>query len=421
MVRYEAAHPRVPSVPCPAPLAIAIRRLSALAGVVHQSIRVACRLLLDTPSMDLKVALGHRIGRDARVLAALHRRLGEITTANVHTRVPHWCDEDHRANDLLTRLALLEDDARRMASAMASPIDVTCDEPTAEVLAAAIVSLTHDVLGRTSLAGSAGAARLVRSMGLRAGDPLDCASLLDPPEVPAPSESFPARPPELRYDRVSIAATLQRPLHECLDDPHALRLFFHFVCVDVEIPAMEVCAVSLLRHPAMPIEFVFDLARQIHDEARHAIAMHELLRAQGGRVGDHSYCGHVWQRFHEGHDLAEQLMIQHVVQEGNSLDGNAVLVRALRDCGREREAAVFEYINADEAMHAGLGNRWTAWLLGGDEARQEALIRSVSHRIGKPVPGAFPLDTDMRQLAGFSAHFIARHTAAAAEPGRSIP
>jgi uncharacterized ferritin-like protein (DUF455 family) len=409
------------SVPAPVPFGIAIRRLSALAGVMHHSIRIACRLLLDTPSIDLKVAAGHRIGRDARVLAALHRRLDELTTASSHTRLPQWTDATAGSSDPLTRLAALEHDAKCMALAMASTIDVTCDAPTAEVLAAAVASLADDVIGRTSLGGTGDSARAERSTRRFAGDLLDCASLVEPPEVSSPSDSFPARPNELRYDRVSIAATLTRPLHECLDDPHALRLFFHFVCIDIEIPAMEVCAASLLRHPAMPIEFVFDLARQIHDEARHAVAMHELLRAYGGRVGDHTYCGHVWQRFHEGNDLAEQLMIQQVIQEGNSLDGNAVLVRAFREFGLEREATILEYINADEAMHARLGNRWTRWLLGGDEARHEALVTMVSHRIGRPVPGAFPIDADMRRLAGFSPRFVARHACALAEPPPAIP
>jgi uncharacterized ferritin-like protein (DUF455 family) len=101
-----------------------------------------------------------------------------------------------------------------------------------------------------------------------------------------------------------------------------------------------------------------------------------------------------------GHDLCEQLVVQQVIQEGNSLDGTAALVRALRERALEREATTLEYVNADEVQHARLGNRWASYLVGGDSLRLDEVVDRMARRIGRPVP--VPRDDTMRELAGFA-------------------
>lgn len=228
------------------------------------------------------------------------------------------------------------------------------------------------------------------------------------PQIAVKTE-WPSKPDQWRYDP-NVRRSWGSNLSELLDSSSNLASFLEFVYADVEICAMEVCSHSILMGQDMPDEFVCDLARQIGDEARHAVAIGRMLREVGGNTDSPTYSGVVLSRYFSGESLEERLAIQHVIQESNSVEINERLVEALRAKGNDQWAYDFEIINRDEAMHATLGNRWVRHRLASfgadDDEAYVALVLKASERVGLPAYGKGAWNDAIRRSLGFPEKFI---------------
>lgn len=145
------------------------------------------------------------------------------------------------------------------------------------------------------------------------------------------------------------------------DEPNYLGFLF-YVLVDVEISAMEICSYMALDNRDMPDEFVFDMARQVWDEARHADYIFDIYTQRGGTLTTFGYTHTVIDRFKAASSLLDGLIVQQFLQESNAVENNIALARDLAKAGREEEALSFLVINNDEALHARNGFKWIAYL-----------------------------------------------------------
>lgn len=228
------------------------------------------------------------------------------------------------------------------------------------------------------------------------------------PPVRIPSE-LPAKPEGWRHDK-DVKRFWGSNLSELLSSKDNIRSFLEFVYADIEVCAMEVCAHSILSGAEMPVEFVCDLARQIGDEARHAVAIREMYEHVGGDAGSPVYSGIVLSRYFSGESLQERLTIQHVIQESNSVEVNEHLVFALRSTEFAAWASEFETINRDEALHARIGNRWVRHILSQTDhdvdAGYCALVSRASERVKLPAYGKGAWSDTIRRSLDFPEVFI---------------
>jgi uncharacterized ferritin-like protein (DUF455 family) len=185
--------------------------------------------------------------------------------------------------------------------------------------------------------------------------------------------------------------------------------FLHFVLTDVEIGAIEVCAAALCDNRYMPLEFKFDMARQIWDEGRHAGLFQRQLAKIGGTESDFDTKHVVWERSRRAASLAEVLAIQQLLQEGDSVDRNMEFAERLRMADNGELADVLDFVNIDEYQHCRIGNRWLTHLIGEDEEPYVALMNVASEKAGIPFPGRGPAYAWTRKSAGFPPWFIEKY------------
>jgi uncharacterized ferritin-like protein (DUF455 family) len=166
--------------------------------------------------------------------------------------------------------------------------------------------------------------------------------------------------------------------------------FLFYVLVDVEISAMEVCSYMALKYRDMPDDFVFDMARQIWDEARHAAYILDIYTAHGGELTTFPYTNTVIDRFNAASNLLEGLIVQQLLQESNAVENNILLARDLAQAGREEEALSFLVINNDEALHARIGFKWIAYLAEENSWPSDYLFArtmAMGRKVGLPLFG----------------------------------
>ncbi|MGZ3458607.1 MAG: ferritin-like domain-containing protein, partial [Archangium sp.] len=218
--------------------------------------------------------------------------------------------------------------------------------------------------------------------------------------------SVPRRREGLQFEKESILRPIDRPIQALVIHPESMRRLCHFVYLDIEVQAMEVCALNIILFREMPLQFKLDMARQIWDEGRHAILLRQLLEKYGGREGDYAYGRAVWNRYFLGDTLAERLAIQQIVQEGNSVEGNAIFIQQLREAGETEAAELLEYVNADESVHVRIGNEWLLHLVEHSRSEYEASIKRAMGKIGVNIPGKAPINKRTRAISAFPMWFI---------------
>lgn len=216
---------------------------------------------------------------------------------------------------------------------------------------------------------------------------------------------LPPRPAGWSYSQEKIFSI--RTNQDLVEDEEQWRRFLHYVLVDVEVSAMEVCALMMVQNPRMPRAFRYDMARQIWDEARHAVLVEALLREAGAAPGDYSYSALVVKRFQAIPHLSEQLASQQVIQEGNALEMNCDLIATLRRGGKVHAAEAFEFVNADECEHVRIGNRWLRFLTDDGEGYLGAMERA-SRAIQIPAEGKGAWNPGLRRWAGAPESFVLR-------------
>jgi len=344
-----------------------------------------------------KIRWGQEVWRFARCVDAVHRRLAELGGGPEAAAGRFYAELVNRMFEIDGAAAragalhgLILPDLRAVAVAQRELTSSYCDEPSASTLTEVIALLAEDP--RPEVCPDAGLARLFRASGGLAG------------EVALPAEedrhpiarlvATPARDP-----RLDVRPKVPRPPVA----EHRVE-FLHTLAFDIEICAAEICARILAEHTDAPWGLRFDMARQTWDEVRHAASLLLRVEALGGSLGMYPIDREIWHCFRAGDALAEQLMIEQRLGEGQGLDGCLAIHGKLLACGDAETAAIFEYILADEINHVRRGNFWIRHLLGGDEralAALEAQARAKLVGLGIDL-SVGPVDVAVRRQAGFT-------------------
>lgn len=189
----------------------------------------------------------------------------------------------------------------------------------------------------------------------------------------------------------------------------------HIALINLEIPAIEVCARILGEFPEAPWDLKLDMANQIWDEARHAVMCRDRLLELGGQIGQFPYHHKVWEQAMEGtltmsaaesadpaarlRRLAERFVTTQRIHEGNGLDQTLLARETMLRVGDPVTAQIMDFICADEVNHVRYGNRWIEELTGGGEAR-DRLIKQVEERLGPAALAGPPLVNEPGRLSG---------------------
>lgn len=197
----------------------------------------------------------------------------------------------------------------------------------------------------------------------------------------------PARPREvLVRSRQDCADDLVERLFEAPSseaaDALTLRHGLHGLLFNVEITAMESCAMMLARFPEIPEACAHDLARQCWDESRHAQICRSELELRGGRLDEFPVHLAVWDKARRGATAAECLCLQQVLGEGFALGQG---LRAQRDAearGDRWFADLHERLFFDELLHVRNGVRWFRALAGRDAG---AVYNRICAELGRTV------------------------------------
>lgn len=214
-------------------------------------------------------------------------------------------------------------------------------------------------------------------------------------EGPLPAK-MPLRP--ARDDRFSETASNPN----LTDTVKLLHVFY----TDLELATIEACSRLIVEFPAMPWQFVVDMARQCWDEARHAEAFRTRLLQLGGRLGTYAMSYALWEMA-AGEPVDVSLAVQQRVGEWIGVDGAIWQAQQLRFGGDEITSELFEFVALDEITHVAYGNKWLR-SVAGSEARVKIvhdLALNKRSACGKSVDGplTFPYNDWACERGGFTA------------------
>jgi uncharacterized ferritin-like protein (DUF455 family) len=160
-------------------------------------------------------------------------------------------------------------------------------------------------------------------------------------------------------------------------DPEETCKSFHGN-TDEEITTMELFARCSYEHALdMPATFHHNMARQVADESRHALACIELMAEYGHKYGDYPISTGVYD-FHYQFELCEpgsrrellwRLLLRSTLQEALSLDGFVLQIKKREYNHQSRIARLLESVMSDEVFHVNSGLRWSRYICDGNEER----------------------------------------------------
>jgi uncharacterized ferritin-like protein (DUF455 family) len=359
------------------------------------------------PDFDIKVAIGVNVGLLCEDIRRLRSRLETLLTSEA---VPSCHEEYERnfesaaalreygpASDFV--IAILEDIELNAQSLLEDPDLEVVDQPTFLILKEMLLSIASQK--KLMQPWHTQSCAIVKIQGL--GD--ERVHVYSAQENVAEDRPvLPARPSKWTYSTESIMR--HKSEAELAELGEALRRFLHFIIVDIEINALEVCGRNIVEFRSMPLAFKLDMGRQIWDEARHAIVFKNLLEEIGGFLGEYTYNSIVWRRHYMGESLAERLAIQQVLQEGNALEENVALTRVFREHGHMKFANALDYVNADEAWHAHFGNRWLLRLTDGSKNAYFRQMEMAAARLNRPIFSSVQVNPELRKIAAFPAWYV---------------
>lgn len=387
-------------------LAASKRELSTIGYGLRRLVDMESAWITLFPEYGDKTSIGLGVGYTAQALEAVTRRLNEQNTIEVEY-ISHSAGLVDAFDDIAGEREL--DKVRRFvvsttgglmraAQSLDAEVDSLYDEPTRWTLREVANRLADTLKMLDERRWHSGAEYLAINASLGS-------AIKWTPHSARPSVSDqPARPPALKR---SDANTLLTPMPELLDTVDGRRRFVHFIYADIEIPAAEICARNILDYGSeMPLQFLYDMARQCSDEARHAIMAAEMLDEYGGVLGEYTHTDRVWWAYTTGANLAEKLAIEQIIGEGNGLDAAELAMAQFRERGLDSLLRYYEFLQADETVHCAFGNRWIRHLVGDDEGAFNAVIEAGLMKSGLRMPGSAPVCIPVRQAAEFSDAFI---------------
>ena len=362
--------------------------------------------LISCKDTDFKILLGEKIGFDAICLDALHNRIFEklaskyIPTANASysrnfAKAINLQDEC----DIASFLYFISQDLYANIQTYLSEGDRTADEPTyitlmniASGLIFQVEKLKQWCRKDFSIASLSSISELENISHYSGNEEI--------PEI----KDFPGRSGNISFSEASIVT--HKSYADLMTDRDKLKRFSHYVYMDVEVAAMEVCAKNIVAYRHMPLDFKLDMARQIWDEARHTIMMRRFLVALGGKEGDYTYSAKVWKKCKKGSNLTERLAIQQVFQEGNALESNFLLTESFRNAGNDEMTRFMDFINADEAVHVKIGNFWMKYLLNGDDRAYQATMEKAVGLVNSTLSSNVEVNRAARKISDFPDTFV---------------
>ncbi|MFD8984219.1 DUF455 family protein [Streptomyces sp. NPDC059564] len=213
------------------------------------------------------------------------------------------------------------------------------------------------------------------------------------------------------------------------DDParsivlHALRKGIATEFISTDIPLRNIA-----EFPDLPLQFYRDMARHAHDELRHTHLLLDHLTAMGKdyrrvafRIPD-TYSAMA------GQPLAFRLIVLSRTGEDAAIEALADAIPRLRSTGYADVAVMFDHVLADELRHVAYANHWLRHLHGDDLAVEAVTTRALEQLnvmveergLGDYMRrepdhsarrGRYNPDLELRRLAGFSDHDLARMAA----------
>lgn len=381
------------------------RRASTLGKYLYFLLRlldIECAWLVNTSSFEWKNALAENIGFCGFAINALNGRRKEL---NGREEFPHASLALENELRVAASIHSITEQERFVAEAnlkLKEALEVELgvlplhDEPSRNIL--------QHILDQTSRQGK----RTKLSWKFFSHSPFQeingSGAVVYSKHLPIPSlSSEPGRPELLRKCDDNILQ--HRTEWELILNDDCMRRFLHFICVDIEVCAAEVCAQNVVLFREMPFGFKADMARQVADEMRHFLLIKPMLEKFDGKIGQYTYSAGVFRRCAEGIDLSERLAIQQVIQEGDAIESNIKISKLFNTVGYYEDAAIFEFINADEVNHVSFGNRWLLALADNKIEIYLAVVKRAVEKVGS-FPGKRGFSTSVRTQAGFPPEFF---------------
>ena len=162
--------------------------------------------------------------------------------------------------------------------------------------------------------------------------------------------------------------------------------------INGEFITVERLGRMLAEFPELPWQMKFEIARQIWDEARHGEALMRRLRELGGEFGDYplNYWG--WEVDVNRSDPLERLAISNTVFEREASKHLHHWIQIANETGDVESARVIEFLLADEVTHVQLGKKWIDECTKHDPERRARVLAYPDEILGTVRPKGIILD-----------------------------
>lgn len=357
---------------------------------------IKCYQLIVSKDLDQKAAIGQSLGYQKDIPAKIFERLNQLFFLDNRICAPLGLDkaitECIQTNGVYACCLALEKKIFDSTDAFASGVAMVADEPTSRLLSDVMHSLIQD--------GSCPVDSFIKFEKIELtvlddSNPLYISIFEELPLYPGRPENIHCGPDGLRGVEISLYSNSD------------VSRFIHFVAINIEVCAMEVCAYNILKYRGMPQQFRADMAQQIWDEARHFIVFKEYLSEHHNvNIGDFPYQFDVWEKHQLGSNLVEQLAIEQVLQEGDAIANNLRLMQGLNKTGMHNQLVeLLRFVNADEGMHTRNGNKWMRYLCQNQDLSYLVVLEMAATKIGKSMPQRSHLNPKVIDFLGFPAEY----------------
>jgi uncharacterized ferritin-like protein (DUF455 family) len=333
----------------------------------------SCYSLLTQGEIKDKILHGHLIGLLSSIASKCRTRILELdSTPESVTKINYFLPKEffvESKDDLIMIFSVLVVLSNRIGTLTQKDIDPLVDLPTLlileEIKTQIIIFKDKSVLSELNC-------REVHFLWPNFEEPL-LERGLNTDMLPLPILFH--KPTKIK--KLDKPVFVMNDLSELFNTPELTKAFFHFILIDIEISAMQICAHMILKNQDMPFDFSTDLSKQIFDEARHAVVMQNFLENLGGEIGDYHYNDQSRTKYMTSPLLHHQLAIQQYIQEGDTYQDSLNFIDYLKNTQRTEMARIFDFVNSDEADHAKIGEKWLLHLAEGNDIKLKKFVKQA--------------------------------------------